>query len=209
MENSISFKGYTIVSCGTLRGEIEYLKENGFFKDVEKILYTAPGLHEKQRELERQLLRQLENAKKYSDKIIVAYGERCYLDPSDYTRDIDKIIQENGPGISRVQARTCIDMLANAEEREKIRAGRKVYWLTPGWVRYWKIIFSKWDAGMANETFPVNDIAIVLDAIGDFDKIMEKSPEAILEFSDWMKLGIEPYKVSLDRFKNLFLEQLA
>ena len=208
MGDSASFKGYTIVSCGTLRGEIEYLKEEGFFKDIEKILYTAPGLHEKQRELEKQLVRQLTNAKKYSDKIIVVYGERCYLDPSDYSRNIDKIIQENGSDIFRIQARTCIDMLASADEREKIRASRKVYWLTPGWIRYWKVIFSKWDTAMANETFPVNDTAIVLDAIGDFDAIMEKSPEAILEFSDWMKLGIEPYKVSLDRFKNLFLEQL-
>ena len=61
---------------------------------------------------------------------------------------------------------------------------------------------------MANETFPVNDVAIVLDAIGDFDRMMEQSPETILEFSDWMKLAIEPYKVSIDRFKTLFLEQL-
>ncbi len=113
MNEPVSFKGYSIVSCGTLHGEIEYLKENSFFKDIDKIFYTEPGLHEKQRDLEKQLVRRLENAKKYSEKIIVVYGERCFLDPGDYTRNIDRIIQENGPGITRVKARTCVDMPAS------------------------------------------------------------------------------------------------
>ena len=174
--------------------------------DADKIFFTSPGLHEKQTELERQLINQLRNAKKYSKKIIVVYGERCYLDPTDPNRDIDRLIRENGPGISRVNARTCVDMIASHEEREKIRNGRKVYWLTPGWIKYWKTIFSKWDVVLANETFPVNDTAIVLDALDEFNDISEKSPEKILEFSDWMKLGIEPYKISLDRFKKLLKE---
>jgi len=207
MKKDISFKGISIVSCGTLKSELEYLK-NTHFLDADKILFTAPGLHEKQTELERQLSRQLEKAKTYSKKIIVVYGERCYLDPFDPTRNIDRIILEKGSGISRVQARSCVDMLASAVERERISNTRKVYWLTPGWITYWKTIFSNWDVGLANETFPGNDTAIVLDALDEFDTISEKSPEKILEFSDWMKLGIEPYKVSLDRFKNLLLTQV-
>jgi len=207
MKKGISFKGISIVSCGTLRSELEHLK-NTHFLDADKILFTAPGLHEKQTELERQLSRQLEKARTYSQKAIVVYGERCYLDPVDPTRDIDRLILEKGPGISRVQARSCIDMLASAEERERIRNGRKVYWLTPGWIKYWKTIFSNWDVGLANETFPGNDTATVLDAVDEFNEISEKSPEKILEFSDWMKLGIEPYKVSLDRLKNLLLAQI-
>jgi len=190
-----------------LKSELEHLK-NTHFLDADKILFTAPGLHEKQTELERQLSRQLEKARTYSQEVIVVYGERCYLDPVDPTRDIDRLLLEKGPVISRVQARSCIDMLASAKERERIRNGRKVYWLTPGWIKYWKTIFSNWDAGLANETFPGNDTAIVLDAVDEFNEISEKSPEKILEFSDWMKLGIEPYKVSLDRLKNLLLAQI-
>lgn len=207
MKKDISFKGTSIVSCGILKSELEYLK-NTHFLDADKILFTAPGLHEKQTELERQLSRQLEKARTYSQEVIVVYGERCYLDPIDPTRDIDRLILEKGPGISRVQARSCIDMLASAEERESISNGRKVYWLTPGWVKYWKIIFRNWDVGLANETFPGNETAIVLDALDEFNEISEKSPEKILEFSDWMKLGIEPYKISLDRLKNLLLAQI-
>jgi len=207
MKKGISFKGISIVCCGTLKSEIEYLK-NTHFLDADKILFTAPGLHEKQTELERQLSSQLEKAKTYSQEVIVVYGERCYLDPVDPTRDIDRLILEKGQGISRVQARSCIDMLASAEERERISNGRKVYWLTPGWIKYWKTIFSNWDIGLANETFPGNETAIVLDALDEFNKISEISPEKILEFSDWMKLGIEPYKVSLERLKNLLLAQV-
>jgi len=99
-------------------------------------------------------------------------------------------------------------MLTNAEERERISNGRNVYWLTPGWIIYWKTIFSNWDVGLANETFPGNDTAIVLDALDEFNTISERFPEKILEFSDWMKLGIEPHRISLDRLKNLLLAQI-
>jgi hypothetical protein len=207
MKEGISFKGISIVSCGTMKSEIEYLKDTDFL-DADKILFTAPGLHEKQMELEKQLLKQLEKAKSYSPKVVVVYGERCYLDPLDPTRDIDRLILEKGSGISRVQARSCIDMLSSAEQRERISNGRKVYWLTPGWIKYWKTIFRNWDIGLANETFPGNDTAIVLDTLDEFNNISEKSPEKILEFSDWMKLGIEPYRISLDRLKNILLAQV-
>jgi len=205
MANHISFKGYAIVSCGTLRRELNYLRDTGFL-DADKILYTAPGLHEKQTELEEQLVRQLINAKKYSKKIIVVYGERCYLDPDNPFRDVDQIIREHGAGISRIQARSCIDMLASAEERKRISGGKKIYWLTAGWLEHWKQIFKEWDAAKANETFPYHDKAILLDAVDIFDEYSQSSPEEILEFSDWMKLEIEPYKISLDRLKNLLLD---
>jgi len=205
MVNHKSFEGYTIVSCGTLRRELNYLKETGFL-DADKILFTAPGLHERQIELERQFTRQLKNAKKYSKRTIVVYGERCFLDPSDPYRDVDAIIREQGTEISRIQARSCIDMLASEEERKKISGKSKVYWLSPGWLESWERIFKEWDAAKANETFPYHDKAILLDAVGIFDEYSHNSPEKILEFSDWMKLQIEPYRISLARFKNLLLD---
>lgn len=205
MPNHKSFKGYTIVSCGTLRGELNYLKDTGFL-DAQRILFTAPGLHERQTELERQLAKQLKNARRYSPRIIVVYGERCYLDPSNPYRNVDAIIQEQGTGISRIQVKSCIDMLASEKERRRISGESKVYWLSPGWLAYWKKIFKEWDAAKANETFPYYDKAVLLDAVGIFDKYSKNSPEKILEFSDWMKLQIQPYGISLDRFKGLLLD---
>jgi len=49
-----SFQGVSIVSCGTLRMELEKLKEEGFL-DADKILYTTPGLHEVCSELKEQV----------------------------------------------------------------------------------------------------------------------------------------------------------
>ena len=68
------------------------------------------------------------------------------------------------------------------------------------------MIFREWDIGLANETFPQNEKAVLLDALGFFDAYTEKFPEKILEFSDWMRIGIEPYRISLDRLKDLLLE---
>jgi hypothetical protein len=47
----------------------------------------------------------------------------------------------------------------------------------------------------------------MLDAVGYYDEVMENNPEKILEFSDWMGISIEPYRISLDRLKSLLLEE--
>jgi len=200
-----SFKGYTLVSCGTLSPEVSHLYNSGFL-DADKILYTRPGLHENPREFEKHLRRQLRHARQYSRKIIVVYGKRCYIDTIDPFKNIDRIIGEEGGNISRVNAANCIDMLADGEERERIRGDQKVYWLSPGWLKYWRIIFKEWDIGLANETFPQNDKAILLDGLGFFDAYSVDFPERILQFSDWMRIGIEPHEISLNRLKGLLLE---
>jgi len=202
MSNHTLFKGYAIVSCGTLRPELNNLKDSGFL-NADKIFFTTPGLHENVHELEKQLIKQLTNAKKYSQKIIVVYGSRCYIDPVNPLRTIDKIIQEQGGDIQRINARNCIDMLADIEQKVKISEGKKIYWFSPGWLKFWKQIFKNWDIGLANETFPQNDKAIILDSLEIFSEYSEYHPEKLLELSDWMKIPIESYKISLERLKGL------
>lgn len=46
----------------------------------------------------------------------------------------------------------------------------------------------------------------MLDGVGFWDEYEEKYPEEILEFSDWMGIPIEPYRISLDRLKGLLLD---
>ncbi len=203
-----TFKGFTIVSCGTLSPELNCLAQTSFL-DADKILYTIPGLHENKTELKRHLSRQLTRAQKYSDKVIVVYGQKCYIDmSSEPPRLVDDIINEQSGQMSRIRAANCIDILASAEQREMISGGYKVYWLTAGWLKYWKRIFKDWDIGKANETFPQNDKAILLDAVGIYDEYIANFPQKLLEFSDWMKLPIEPYAVSLDRLQHLLLDQV-
>jgi len=212
MGNHLSFQDYAIVACGTLNMELNSLKDSGFL-DARKILYTKPGRHEVPRELESQLIRQVGTAKTYSSNIIVVYGGKfCYVNTDDLYRKIDTIIQEQiepGVKISRIKATHCVDMLASREEREQISQGRDVYWLTPGWMKYRHYVYQGWDKGLANENFPKHTGgAIMLDAVGYYDEIVNSDPEKLLEFSDWMGISVEPYSVTLDRLLGLLLNEV-
>jgi hypothetical protein len=206
------FKNYAIVSCGTLAPELNYLKKSGFL-DTYRIFYTKPGRHEVPLELESQLIEKINLAKKISENIIVVYGGKyCYINIKEPGKSIDEIIKRQGKNIRRINASHCIDMLASKEERseiaKKLSGGEKVFWLTPGWILYKKYVFQDWDKAMANENFPIHSGgAILLDGIGFWDNISNSNPEKILEFSDWMGIQIQPYSISLKRFKNLLLEK--
>jgi hypothetical protein len=211
MDNT-TFSDIAIVSCGTLSLELNYLKEQAFL-DTNHLFYTTPGLHEDPRELERQLIDRIEKAKKEADKVLVIYGGKfCYVNADQPTRTMKKIIEEQGPGVARIDATHCMDMLASESEREKIAqevaGGEKVWWMAPGWIKFRHQVFKGWDQGLANENFPKHTGgAIVLDAIGYVDTYMAEKPEEFLEYSDWMGIPIQGYSVSLDRFKSLLIEQ--
>lgn len=207
-----SFSDTPIVSCGTLTLELNHLKETGFL-NARQILYTTPGLHEDPRELERQLIERIGKAKDRADKVIVVYGGKfCYVNANEPTRTMRTIIEEQGPAVRRVQASHCVDMLASEAERETIAqemaGGEKVWWMTPGWIEFRHHVFKGWDKGLANENFPRHTGgAIVLDGIGYMDRYMAEHPEELLEYSDWMGIPIQPYPITLDRFKSLLWEQ--
>jgi len=187
MEEGISFKDYVIISCGTLTPELKHLRKQGFL-DAKQIVYTTPGRHEVAKELESQLIQKIDAAKKYSKKIIVVYGGKfCYVNI-----------------VSRITATHCMDMLASESQRDAISEGKKIWWLTPGWIIYRHHVFQDWDKGKANESFPqCSGGAVLLDGIGFWERYSKEHPENILEFSDWMGIEIRPHKVTLDRLKNL------
>jgi hypothetical protein len=200
----ITFQDYAIVACGTMNGELKSLKDSGFL-DASKILFTKPGRHEVPRELEEQLVLQIKNARKYSEKIIVVYGGKfCYLNASEPSRTIDMIIEEQGDTIKRINATHCIDMLASSEERDEISDGKKVLWLTPGWIKYRQLVYQDWDKGKANENFPQHTGgAILLDGIGFWDEYCASHTEEVLDFSDWMGIPINVHNITLHRFQKL------
>jgi len=207
MSEPVSFKGCSIVSCGTMRQEIERLHSSGFL-DVDRVFYAAPGLHEWPWEYEKQVTRRLRNAQEVSERVIVVYGARCFVDTLRPERVTDTLIREQNGNAVRIKAANCVDMLASREERERIAGSEKVHWLTPGWLRHWNFIFKDWDAGKFNEMFPRHDKAVVLDAVGYFNQFMIDSPERILQISDMMNLPLESYPASLDRLKELLVAAL-
>jgi len=210
--NEISFADIAVVSCGTLSLELNHLRESGFL-DTEHLMFTTPGLHEDPRELERQLIEKVGRAKEKAGKVIVVYGGKfCYVNANEPMRTMKKIIEEQGPDVARIDATHCMDMLASEAEREKIAqelaGGQKVWWMTPGWIKFRHQVFKGWDQGLANENFPKHTGgAIVLDGIGYVDQYMAEKPEDFLEYSDWMGIPIQGYPVGLDRFKSLLVDQ--
>jgi len=193
-----------VVACGILRRELRHLVETGFV-DGHRVLFTSPGLHEWPERLKRQLTRQLGKARAVAERVIVAYGEKCYFD-TDTGKDTDGLLAEVAPGAVRVSAKNCVDMLADERERNRLAGGEKVYWLTPGWVEHWDFIFKDWDAAKANETFPANDKGIVLDGVGYFEELSRTNPEKVLRICDWAKLPLEPHCTSLRRLTYLLRE---
>ena len=208
----VSFADTAIVSCGTLSLELNALKDEGFLNGAQ-VLFTTPGLHEDVKELERQLVTKVKKAKTLAGKVIVVYGGKfCYINADQPTRTMQTIIEELGPDVVRINATHCMDMIASEKERERIAQdmaeGGKVWWMTPGWIKFRHQVFKGWDKGLANENFPRHTGgAIVLDGIGFVDQVMAEKPEEFLEYSDWMGIPIQPYPVTLDRFKSLLTEQ--
>jgi hypothetical protein len=210
--NQMSFSDIAVVSCGTLSMELNHLKKEGFL-DTNHLFFTTPGLHENVRELEHQLIERINKAKEKADKVLVVYGGNfCYVNADEPTRTMRKIIEEQGPSVARIEATHCMDMVASEAEREQIAqevaGGEKIWWMTPGWIKFRHNVFKGWDKGLANENFPRHTGgAIVIDGIGYVDQYMVEKPEEFLEYSDWMGIPIQGYPVTLDRFKSLLLEQ--
>ena len=208
-ESSTSFADVAIVACGTLSPELNHLREIGFL-DSRHIFYTRPGLHERPKELEAQLISRITQAKEATGKVIVCYGGKfCYINVDEPGRNMKKIIAEQGPGVVRIEATHCVDMLISEQDREKVAQGEKIWWMTPGWIKFRHEVFRGWDKGLANENFPRHTGgAIVVDGIGYYDRYVAEQPEDLLEYSDWMGIPIQGHSVSLDRFKSLLLDQL-
>jgi hypothetical protein len=214
MDQQLSFANIAIVSCGTLSLELNHLRSEGFL-DTAHLFFTTPGLHEDIHELERQLLDRIATAREKADKVLVVYGGKfCYVNADDPTRTMQTIISEQGADVARIDATHCMDMIASEAERMQIAAevagGEKVWWMTPGWIKFRHKVFKGWDKGLANENFPRHSGgAIVLDGVGYMDTYMAEHPEDFLDYADWMGIPITPYAVTLDRFKSLLVEKAA
>jgi hypothetical protein len=210
--DQVSFSDIAVVACGTVSVELNHLKKEGFL-DAKYLVYTQAGLHENCKELERQLVDRIGKAKRRADHVLVVYGGKfCYVNGNEPLRTMKTIIDEQGPGVARINATHCMDMLADMEERERIArevaGGQPVWWMTPGWIKYRQKVFKGWDRGLANENFPRHSGgAIVLDGVGFLDRYMAEKPEEFLEYCDWMGIPMQAYPIGLDRFKSLLLEQ--
>lgn len=207
--SSPDFSNTAIVACGTMAPELNFLKDEGFL-NAGRIIYTTPGLHQDCPELERQLSEAVQKVAQEYERVIVVYGGKfCYVNANEPTRTMAKVIEELGPKVRRVQATHCMDMVASEAERDEMAAGQKVWWMTPGWVKFRKAVFKGWDKGIANENFPRHTGGcMVLDGVGLCEQYLNEHPEEILDYSDWMGIPMQGVPVTLDRLKGLLVEAL-
>jgi len=196
-----------IVSCGSFREILEGLQAEGFLDGIE-IIYTEPCLKERPRKLEEILKQRIEETKGKADRLLVIYGDGCFVDTSDFSRGIDNLIADTGIEYERVREHSCIEMMLSDDDKESLSDGMKVYWMMPAWVEYKDEVFEEWDLGKRNQTFPQNDIALIADSRGFYEKLLEEDPEKILDFSDWMGIPLDARAVTLDRFRELLATSL-
>ncbi len=196
-----------IVSCGSFQEDLETLREEGLIDGI-KVLFTEPCLKERPRKLEELLKARIEEAKGEADRILVIYGDGCFIDTSDFSRGIDSLIADTGAEHERIRQHSCIEMMLSEQDKERLAEGMKVYWMMPAWVEHKNEVFEEWDLGKRNQTFPQNDTAIIVDSLGFFDRLMEEDPERILEMSDWMGIPLDARAITLDRFRELLLASL-
>ncbi len=215
-EQQAAFEDRCLVSCGMLHPELTHLVETGFIKP-KRVFFTPPGLHAVPDKLEENLVDRLNQAKAVcpDEKVTVVYGSKCYTSTDEPLKRIDTILHDHGEAVVRVQGAYGYDMMASAEDRQRISGGRenKILWFTPGWLRSWKTVYQKyfgWDAADANANFPgFYDKIIVLDTLGIGDTFMAEHPEEVLELFDWTGLEVTFESVTLDRFKRLLVESLS
>jgi len=211
-----TFEDRCIVSCGMLHPEITHLMETGFL-NTRRVLFTPPGLHAVPDKLEEHLLKRLDKARGWcpDQKIIVAYGNRCYTSTDQPLKRVDSILQSRGQGIVRVQGEYGYDMLASVEDRKRISGGmeKRVLWFTPAWLGSWKTVYQRyfgWDEADANANFPgFYDKLVVLDGLGIADEYTTEHAEEILELFDWTGLEVEFHSITLERFKGLRVDSLS
>jgi hypothetical protein len=182
-----------------------------------RLLFTPPGLHAVPDRLEEHLLKRLAQARKScpDSKIIVVYGEKCYVDADTPHKRVESILQAAGQGITRVQGDYGYDMLAGFEDRQRISGGRqdRVLWFTPGWLKSWRTVCHRyfgWDHADANANFPgFYDKISVLDSLGLGEKYMTEHADTILELFDWTGLEVEFQPVTFERFKGLLMDAVS
>jgi len=93
---------------------------------------------------------------------------------------------------------------------KSLAEGQKVWFCTPGWLKYRDMVFKGWDKANANENFPqYTGGGIMLDPIGFFDDYAMEHVEEILDFSDWASIPLEARPVGLERLKNVLISAMA
>lgn len=174
----------TIISCGMLEAELEYLlRTHG--KNIAP-RYLDPALHVNFDKLKAELTRVLQDTREAGSRTKVIYG---YCHP-----EMAEILEPYGA--TRIGAANCLEALLGAPEMARLEAGGKVMYLTAGWLREWKRLVAAGaeDLGLDfRNMFGDYRAVLILDT-----GVTPIDEAAVEEFSAYANLPVERLEVSLD-----------
>jgi hypothetical protein len=149
-----------------------------------KVTFLSPGLHIECGKMEREILQNLDSIKREKtkgEKILLLYGAMCH-------EKLMTIAEDNHAALPSVK--NCIEMILSPEKKKALDESGNIFYLTSGWLRYWREIVQERSAAASC------DKIIVLDA---GDGLI--SEEELLEFFDFMQIPVESVAVTLDYFR--------
>jgi hypothetical protein len=174
-----------ILACGIFKPELEKILpdiERELNKNI-KVTFLSPGLHIDYNKMECELKKELELTKK--QKTLLLYGSMCHIKLPEIIKNYN-IINPN--------EKNCIELILSAERKKEIDKSGNVFYLTCGWLRYWREIFQQGLEAI------ICDKIVLLDTESDLI-----SDEEMLEFFDYIHIPIEIEKITLEHFKKTLI----
>jgi hypothetical protein len=175
-----------ILACGIFQPELEKvlpaIKRELNEEDI-TVTFLSPAFHIDNNKMEDEITNNLELTKPW--KTLLLYGSMCHTNLSSIIKDYNVV---------NPHEKNCIELILSAERKGDIDKSGNVFYLTCGWLKYWRDIFQH---GME---------ALICDRIVALDSGLDAvSDEDMLEFFDYIHVPVEIEKISLDHFKETLL----
>ncbi|MDR3076345.1 MAG: DUF1638 domain-containing protein [Synergistaceae bacterium] len=179
-----------VLSCGIFQPELErmlpeVLRELNLSTEVE---YVPPALHVDYKKLADGISGGLENFK--GRDVVLLFGSMCHPKMPELAA---------GSRAPYFKEGNCIDVLLSPERKRELEKYGKVFYMTAGWLKYWRDIFQagmSWDPIDARINMGFYNQVVVLDS-----GVCEISDEDLLEFFEFTQVPVEVEPITLEHFK--------
>ncbi|MDR0862179.1 MAG: DUF1638 domain-containing protein [Oscillospiraceae bacterium] len=181
-----------IVACSVFEDELRAAMAE--LNMTHEVLYIPSTLDLDYDELKSALESTLAQAASRGEPIALLYGTACHP-------EMTAIAERHGAKL--LQNKNCIAMLLG-EKLDELGEESNTYFLTRGWLKKWQELIRTgvaWSDTDARLNFGVFDRTVALDSgTGDM------SDEDLFDFFEYTQVPIEPYEISLERFKQQLSE---
>ncbi|GHV53760.1 hypothetical protein FACS1894216_12390 [Synergistales bacterium] len=189
----------SVLSCGIFRPEIERLMPD-IMREIHselRVSFVPPALHVDYRKLADGIAEGFRRMdRRNEEKVLLLYGSMCHPKLPDIAEDA---------AAAYIKPGNCIDAVLSKQRKDEIEAkyGR-VFYLTAGWLKYWRDIFQGgmgWDSVDARTNMGFYDQIIVLDS-----GITRITDEDVIEFFEFTQVPVDVEPITLDYFKSVLLD---